>query len=298
MDNQPDPMTWYNEIPIVSRVYLTLAFITTAACALDLVSPFSLYFNYKLIFVGGQIWRLFTNFFFFGLFGLDFIFHMYFLVNYCRLLEEGEFRGRTADFVYMIMFGGITMTAVAPFVNVHFLGSALTFMMVYVWSQRNQHMRMGFLGLVPFRAPYLPWVLFSLSVMLGADPTIDLIGIACGHVYFWLKFIFPRVADIRGWWIRDPMGTPWILRQLLGGQEHGVQFADELTMNDNGINEGDLQNEADFRAPDDAANQTPSDAAEPGPNQQPAEHVDPSVPDAGVESKTALPGETVAAAAE
>ena len=50
-----DPLNWYNEIPIVSKVYLTLSFITTAACALDLISPFSLYFNYKLIMTKGQV---------------------------------------------------------------------------------------------------------------------------------------------------------------------------------------------------------------------------------------------------
>jgi len=50
-----DPLNWYNEIPIVSKIYLTLSFITTAACALDLVSPFSLYFNYKLIVTKGQV---------------------------------------------------------------------------------------------------------------------------------------------------------------------------------------------------------------------------------------------------
>lgn len=52
-----------------------------------------------------QVWRVFTNFFFFGSIGLDFFFHMFFLVRYCRLLEDGCFRGRTADFLYMILFG-------------------------------------------------------------------------------------------------------------------------------------------------------------------------------------------------
>ena len=84
--NGGDPLEWYNDIPIVSRLYLTFSFVTTAACALDLVSPFSLYFNYKLIVDKGQFWRLFTNFFFFGMFSVDFLFHMYFLVRYSRLL--------------------------------------------------------------------------------------------------------------------------------------------------------------------------------------------------------------------
>jgi Derlin-2/3 len=50
------------EIPVISRVYLTGAFLTTAACAVDIVTPFSLYFNWDLIVQHGQVWRLFTTY--------------------------------------------------------------------------------------------------------------------------------------------------------------------------------------------------------------------------------------------
>lgn len=33
-----------------------------------------------------------------------------FRYRYCRMLEEGSFRGRTADFVFMFLFGGLLMT--------------------------------------------------------------------------------------------------------------------------------------------------------------------------------------------
>jgi len=208
-----DPLNWYYDIPIVSKVYLTLSFITTAACALDLISPFSLYFNYKLIVTKGQVWRLFTNFFFFGLFTIDFLFHMYFMVRYCRLLEEGSFRGKTADLVFLLVFGATLMTAMAPFINIHFLGSSLTFMMVYIWSQRNQHIRVVFFFL-PFPAPYLPWVLLGLSVLLGNSPTIDLMGISVGHLYFFLEDILPEVARIRKWRVRHFLPTPTTLKNI------------------------------------------------------------------------------------
>ena len=39
-----------------------------------------------------QVWRLFTNFFFFGAISLDFFFHMFFLVKYSNALEEQNFR--------------------------------------------------------------------------------------------------------------------------------------------------------------------------------------------------------------
>jgi hypothetical protein len=45
-------------------------------------------------------------------------------------------------------------------------------------NRLNPHQRMSFLGLFPFTAPYLPWVLLGFSVLLGNPVTIDLVGIA------------------------------------------------------------------------------------------------------------------------
>lgn len=220
-----DFMSWYMEIPVISRLYMTSAFLTTAACAVDIISPFSLYFNFNLIFVQGQVWRLLTTFLFFGLFSLDFLFHMYFLVRYCRLLEEGDFRGKTAHFVMFLFFGVTAMIIVAPFVSVHFLGSSLTFMMVYVWGRRNDDVRMSFLGVFNFTAPYLPWVMLAFSVLVGNPLTIDVIGILVGHAYYFLEYVYPVIADIRGWKIRRILEPPRILHWICGtyqDQQHPV----------------------------------------------------------------------------
>jgi hypothetical protein len=125
---------------VITRYYVTLSFLTTAGCALEvrgppsllarlcklcrrywrraggglptsstihhrrlttspnhapppptpqIITPFNVYFNTNLIFRKGEVWRLLTNFFFFGSLGLDFVFHMFFLVKYCKSLEEG-----------------------------------------------------------------------------------------------------------------------------------------------------------------------------------------------------------------
>lgn len=217
MNAPGDPLQWFYEIPPVSRAYMTGAFVTTFLTLLEIVSPFSFYFNWGLI-LKGQLWRLVTNFLFFGTFGLDFLFHMYFLARYCRLLEEGEFHGRTADFVSFLLFGATLMTAAAPFTSIHFLGSSLTFMMVYVWGRRNEHVRMSFLGLLPFTAPYLPWVLLAFSLLLNNKQTLttDMLGIGVGHTYYFLAFIYPEVAEIRGWRLREVPITPKVLRILCG----------------------------------------------------------------------------------
>jgi len=77
------------DIPVISRLYLTGAFLTTAACAVDIITPFSLYFSWDLI-KAGQVWRLLTSYLFFGVFSIDFLFHMYFLVSLFCSEDECE----------------------------------------------------------------------------------------------------------------------------------------------------------------------------------------------------------------
>ena len=139
-----------------------------------------------------QLWRLITCFCFYGGIGFNFFFNLLFTYRYCRHLEEGSFRGRAADFLLMFLFGGTLMIIMALFVNIVFLGSALTIMLVYVWSRRNPFVRMNFFGLLNFQAPYLPWVLLAFSLLLGNSIIVDLMGIVVGHIYYFLEDIFPR----------------------------------------------------------------------------------------------------------
>ena len=90
-------------------LYLLLRYNMCRLQQLDLVTPFQLYFNPILILKQGQVHRLITTFLFFGTFGFNFFFNMIFTYRYCRMLEEGSFRDRTADFVMMFLFGGFSM---------------------------------------------------------------------------------------------------------------------------------------------------------------------------------------------
>lgn len=138
---------------------------------------------------------------------LDFLFHMFFLVRYCKLLEENSFRGKTADFLYMLLFGATVLTGIVliggmiPYLSVSFskiifLSNSLTFMMVsrkipnqfsngfeslsqdhlsslvqvYVWSKQNPYIHMSFLGLFTFTAAYLPWVGWTFSLSYWSVP--------------------------------------------------------------------------------------------------------------------------------
>lgn len=40
---------WYRSLPAVTRAYLTASFAVTLACTFDIVSPLSLYLNFRLV---------------------------------------------------------------------------------------------------------------------------------------------------------------------------------------------------------------------------------------------------------
>lgn len=132
-----------------------------------------------------------TTFLFFGTMGFSFFFNMIFAYKYCRMLEEGSFRGRSSDFLVMFLFGGTLMVIFAFYGKQLFLGQAFTIMLVYVWSRRNPFLRMNMFGVLNFPAPYMPWVLLGFSVILGNTISIDLMGMAVGHIYYFLEDVFP-----------------------------------------------------------------------------------------------------------
>lgn len=68
---------------------------------------------------------------------------------------------------------------------------------------------MNFFGLLTFNAPYLPWVLLGFSLLLGNSVSVDLLGMAVGHCYYFLEDIFPNQPG--GFKI---LKTPQILKTL------------------------------------------------------------------------------------
>ncbi|XP_058996777.1 derlin-3 [Mustela lutreola] len=196
-------MAEFLQVPAVTRAYTAACVLTTAAVQLELLSPFQLYFNPHLVFRKFQVWRLVTNFLFFGPLGFSFFFNMLLRVScYVRSADAGggSFRGRTADFVFMFLFGGVLMTLLGLLGSLFFLGQALTVMLVYVWSRRNPQVRVNFFGLLTFQAPFLPWALMGFSLLLGNSILVDLLGceglglwtIAVGHIYYFLEDVLPN----------------------------------------------------------------------------------------------------------
>ena len=193
------PEEWYRNLKPVTRAYMTAAMGTTIIVQMDLLSPYLLILEYKAIVNNLELWRLVTNFCYFGPFGLPFVFSMFFLVRYGRELEQKRFEGRTADMVWFKAISGIVMIALVWLfgMEVPLLSQSMLSAIVYLWSREYSEQVINIFGLFNVQAFYFPWVLCAIHKLMGGSPVPDLIGIFGGHVYYFLE-------DIQGYRLRAP----------------------------------------------------------------------------------------------
>ena len=158
--------------------------------------------------MGPQYWRLLSTFIYFGPLSLDLLFHIFFTQRYSRLLEESSGRS-PAKFTYLLSFAATCLLALAPIFSIAFLGTALSSVLVYIWSRRNPDTQLAFLGLLVFKAPWLPWVLMAFSFAVhGTVPKDEICGVMVGHCWYYFNDIYPpthggaRPLDPPSWWVR------------------------------------------------------------------------------------------------
>ncbi|CAD7943489.1 unnamed protein product [Amoebophrya sp. A25] len=202
------------EQPPVTRAYVFLSSALMAACSLELLSPFQLYLNWHLVLQEFQIWRLFTCFLFFGTFGLPFFWNAYVLVFYCASLEDMSFRGRPADFLWMLLSGSWMLLFIAYFFDAsYFISGAMIDIMTYLWGRRNPHARVHVI-FITVRAPYLPWALAFVSLLMGAPVQDHIYGIIVGHMYYFFEDVYPLMPTSKGFRLfATPKPLKWICGQ-------------------------------------------------------------------------------------
>eukprot|EP00898_Chlorokybus_atmophyticus_P001954 jgi/Chlat1/275/Chrsp1S03167 len=204
------PGEWYRSLPPICRIWGSLCAGTTIACQFGLMDPRKLVLSFPLVFRKFHIWRLLTNFHFLGLFGIGFVMNLIFIIQYGCHVERHTFEGRTADFLFMLMFGMACMLGVAYVVpGLSVMSTSLVFMVLYLWSRFNANQSVSIWGVFRLQAFYLPWALMVLAVMMGGSPIPDLLGIVVGHLYYFLTVLHPRNTG------KNYLATPAFVHRLL-----------------------------------------------------------------------------------
>ncbi|KAL8489699.1 hypothetical protein ACS0TY_025552 [Phlomoides rotata] len=184
------PAEFYNSLPPITKAYGTACLLVTVAVQIGLLHPGLI--AYLSIF-DFQVWRLITNFFFLGKFSINFGIRLLMIARYGVQLENGPFQRRTADFLWMILFGALSLLVISaiPYFWSPFLGVSLVFMLLYVWSREFPNANINLYGLVTLKAFYLPWAMLCLDVIFGSPIVPDFLGIIAGHLYYFLTVLHP-----------------------------------------------------------------------------------------------------------
>ncbi|XP_023531299.1 derlin-1-like [Cucurbita pepo subsp. pepo] len=205
------PAEYYNSLPPISKAYGTLCLLATTVFQLGLLNPNFIALHFGLIFKRFQVWRLFTNFFFLGKFSINFGIRLLMIARYGVQLENGPFQRRTADFLWMMIFGALTLLVLSaiPIFYSSFLGISLVFMLLYVWSREFPTAQINIYGLVTLKAFYLPWAMLALDVIFGSPLVPDLLGILAGHLYYFLTVLHPLAGG------KNILKTPFWVQRLV-----------------------------------------------------------------------------------
>lgn len=150
---------------------------------------------------------------------MDLVFHVFFLQRYSRLLEESSGRS-PAHFSWLLFYASTLLLCIGPFFSMAFLGTALSSTLVYIWSRKNPDTRLSLMGIMVFKAPWLPWVLMGFSLaMHGTVPKDEICGVVVGHIWYYFNDVFPHLyngykpLDPPSWWTRLWNGPPAAERQ-------------------------------------------------------------------------------------
>jgi len=189
-----DIQGWFKSLPINTRCWFGLSVAFPLVGKLGLVSGYWLILNsdffHKL-----HLWRPATALFFYPITpqtGFHYLTNLYFLYTYSIRLETGHFVGRPADYLFMLTFNWFSIAVVSYFMNIMLLMDPMVMSVLYVWCQLNKDVTVNFWFGTQFKAYLLPWVLLAFNVVINGGGISELIGIICGHLYYFLTIKYPE----------------------------------------------------------------------------------------------------------
>ncbi|CAK8682423.1 unnamed protein product [Clavelina lepadiformis] len=222
--SESDIGDWYRSIPQISKYWFTASVVVPLAARFGVFSGWWLILDFYQFINKFQIWRPVTAAVFYPITpmtGFHYLITLYLLYSYSTRLETGIFSGRTADYLFLILFNWVTAVLLALALDIKILFEMLVFSVLYIWCQVNRDQIVSFWFGTRFKAAYLPWVLFAFNMIIRGGGMNELFGIFIGHMYFFLKFKYP--IDFGG---RSFLETPQILyRYFPSGERTGFGSA-------------------------------------------------------------------------
>lgn len=190
------PVDWIMEVPPITRAYLLGVVGFSLMAYTGIVTRSDCYYTSELVFKKHEYYRLVSSFFYYGKISLDLLLTLFMISRYFKALEQTY--ARPIDFIWCVCLLASTLVLYSTFVeNLYQLGPYLNETMLYIWARRNPEVEMTVLGLINFRAVYLP-LISIVATRIAADGLqfkwkAEFAAIGVGHLFFYFNDIFPRV---------------------------------------------------------------------------------------------------------
>ncbi|XP_030759401.1 derlin-1 [Sitophilus oryzae] len=210
---------WYRGIPRFTKAWFTGTVAFTLLGRFGLLNPVNLILIYEAV-KKAQIWRLVTSVLYYPLTpstGFHYLINLYFLYNYSRRLEEGQYQGKPADYAYLLLFNWICCVIVGLVADMPLLMDPTVLSVLYIWCQLNRDVIVTFWFGTRFKAVFLPWVLLGFNLVMSGGGMMELVGILVGHLYFFLAYKYPQ--ELGG---PSLLSTPGFLKSWFPDEIGGV----------------------------------------------------------------------------
>lgn len=185
---------YWDAIPPITKGYLSMIMLSTVGFSFGFVNPNKLYFTPETIIKDFELWRLITNFCFFGKFSFMFVMQLMLVSRFGSGYENDPFptsvHGGSIDYLFALMFIGTTLLVISSFMTIPFLGQSMVFSLIYLWSRRNPNAPVAVWGF-KFTGTNLPWVFLLFSMLMGNPIFADVVGLIASNVYYVLIEVLP-----------------------------------------------------------------------------------------------------------
>mmetsp|Transcript_47025 Transcript_47025/g.57770 ORF Transcript_47025/g.57770 Transcript_47025/m.57770 type:complete len:240 (+) Transcript_47025:75-794(+) len=193
MENTPEQ--WYKNLPLLTRIALTTFFGVTVFVQLGFLDPMLIALNWPMVINKLQVWRLLTPVAFFGTFSFQFLFQMYFFSSFSSKLEQNEAFAAPGDYLFFLLLQIVLLDVISLALawpsGYPFLGPSLVFAILYYWSRREPYAKLSFFSF-SIQGYQFPFALLFFQLLIGGNIWMDLLGLASGHIYYFLHEVVPQ----------------------------------------------------------------------------------------------------------
>ncbi|CAJ1447581.1 unnamed protein product [Effrenium voratum] len=185
----------YKNLPLLTRIGLTAIFGCTVLVQLGFLDPMLLALNWPVVINKLQVWRLLTPVLFFGTFSFQFLFQMYFFTSFSSKLEQNEAFSQPGDYLFFLLLQILLLDVISLALSwptgLPMLGPSLVFAILYYWSRREPYAKLSFFSFA-IQGYQFPFALIFFQLLIGGNIWMDLLGLASGHIYYFLAEVVPQ----------------------------------------------------------------------------------------------------------